>query len=103
MASGSPSVATSEADPGAAPAANDVLNGLGVGVLAVDAGGVVRYRNERARELLSDAQDLESAFPVPRVLGPFEGWAVELSRVLTQGQDLRLECAIPRPDSAAPT
>jgi len=88
--------------PGPTPSLAEVLNGLEVGVLVVDARGVVRYCNARARELLSDARDVESAFAAARFPGPFEGWPVELSRVVASGQSLRFECAFPRSEPATP-
>ncbi|MFH1111079.1 MAG: PAS domain-containing sensor histidine kinase [Planctomycetota bacterium] len=86
--------------PGPTPPLAEVLDSLEVGVLVVDAGGVVRYGNARARELLSDARDVESAFAAARFPAPFEGWSVELSRVVTSGQSLRFECALPRSEPA---
>src|SRR3989338_3122811 len=97
MTSNPSSPATREAGPAPALVPADILNGLEVGVLVVGADGVIRYRNERARGLLADACDLESAFAAARFLGPFEGWTVELSRVLTDGQRPRWEYTLPRP------
>jgi len=89
--------------PGYAPAPAEALNTPVVGVLVVDATGVIRYRNARAEDFLAGASDIESAFKCARFPGFFQGWEAELSRVLANGLALRLECALPQPASETPT
>lgn len=86
----------------AAVPAPAILDALGAGVLVVDAGGMVRYRNALAGEWLPDGEDLQSALAEARLLDPIEDWPTELARIVKAGQRSRFVGALQLPGQSTP-
>lgn len=69
------------------------LAALPTGVLVVAPDLTILYANQAARAVVGDAPDLEWAFRHARILAPFDGWQVELRRILDTGCTSRYACS----------
>ncbi len=83
------------------PPFDKLLDSLDVGLIAVDANGLICYRNTAAGRWLTGAGTLDAAFSAARFLGRFDGWPEELVRIRQAGAPVNIQCAV-RPEAAAP-
>jgi len=79
-------------------AAVELLDQLGAAVLVVDAHGRIRYRNATGGAWLPKGSELSSVCADLRILEPFDGWPVELGRVVESGASRPFEGALRRGD-----
>jgi len=82
--------------------ASRAVDSLICGVLAVDAGGVVLYRNQWASAHLPSGDTLEETFLGARFAGPFDGWATIVARVFDTGAPSSVECVLHDGESGSP-
>ena len=72
------------------------VESLGAGVLVVGRDLHVRYRNGLASTWLEDGSDVEAAFAGVRFLDSFDGWEVEIQRILQTGARCTFDCMLGR-------
>ncbi len=84
------------------PAAR-ILDSLGQAVLVADCRGSICYKNATAAEWLPDGTDLGAVLKPLEMFEPFDGWPIELRRIVETAEARVFQCGFRRSGATKPS